>query len=69
MIYENSGHRRRRVYTSHIVELFQQRAEVRVLDNLRSGFRHNLAPFRHELIAASILDSTARRCARRWRAT
>ena len=28
---------------SHIVEHFQGRAEVRVLDNLRSGFQHNLA--------------------------
>jgi UDP-glucose 4-epimerase len=48
---------------SHIVELFQHRAEVRVLDNLRSGFRHNLAPFRHEFIAASILDRAAVRAA------
>ena len=41
---------------SHIVEHFQGRAEVRVLDNLRSGFRRNLAPFQHEFIEASILD-------------
>ena len=27
---------------SHIVEHFQGQAEVRVLDNLRSGFKHNL---------------------------
>jgi len=44
---------------SHIVEHFQGRAEVRVLDNLRSGFKHNLAPFRHEFIEASILDRDA----------
>ena len=44
---------------SHIVEHFQGKAEVRVLDNLRSGFRHNLAPFQHELIEASILDRAA----------
>src|SRR5208337_4086026 len=47
---------------SHIVEHFQDRAEVRVLDNLRSGFKHNLAPFPHEFIEASILDrDTVRR--------
>ncbi|HEY4414671.1 MAG TPA: SDR family oxidoreductase [Verrucomicrobiae bacterium] len=47
---------------SHIVEHFQNRAEVRVLDNLRSGHRHNLAPFQHELIEGSILDrETVRR--------
>jgi len=44
---------------SHIVEHFQGKAEVRVLDNLRSGFRHNLAPFQHEFIEASILDRAA----------
>lgn len=44
---------------SHIVEHFQGRAEVRVLDNLRSGFRHNLAGFAHEFIEASILDRDA----------
>ena len=44
---------------SHIVEHFQGTAEVRVLDNLRSGFRHNLAGFRHEFIEASILDRDA----------
>ncbi len=44
---------------SHIVEHFQGKAEVRVLDNLRSGFRHNLAGFPHEFIAASILDRDA----------
>lgn len=44
---------------SHIVEHFQGQAEVRVLDNLRSGFKHNLAPFQHEFIEASILDRDA----------
>jgi len=41
---------------SHIVELFQGRAEVRVLDNLRSGHRHNLAGLAHEFVEGSILD-------------
>ncbi len=44
---------------SHIVEHFQGKAEVRVLDNLRSGFKHNLAGFKHEFIEASILDRSA----------
>lgn len=44
---------------SHIVEHFQGTAEVRVFDNLRSGFRHNLAGFKHEFIEASILDRAA----------
>ena len=48
---------------SHIVEHFQGMAEVRVLDNLRSGFRHNLAGFKHEFIEASILDRAAVRAA------
>jgi UDP-glucose 4-epimerase len=41
---------------SHIVEYFQGKAEVRVLDNLRSGFRHNLNGFKVEFIEGSILD-------------
>jgi UDP-glucose 4-epimerase len=41
---------------SHIVEHFQGRAEVRVLDNLRSGFLHNLEAFKHEFARGSILD-------------
>jgi len=41
---------------SHIVEHFQGRAEVRVLDNLRSGFLHNLEAFNHEFVRGSILD-------------
>ena len=44
---------------SHIVEHFQGRAEVRVLDNLRSGFQHNLTGFKNEFIHASILDRDA----------
>jgi UDP-glucose 4-epimerase len=44
---------------SHIVEHFQGKAEVCVLDNLRSGFKHNLAGFKHEFIKASILDRQA----------
>src|ERR1017187_1205255 len=44
---------------SHIVEHFQGKAEVRVLDNLSSGFKHNLAPFQQKFIAASILDRDA----------
>jgi len=44
---------------SHIVEHFQGKARVRVLDNLRSGFKHNLAGFDCELIEASILDRDA----------
>src|SRR5215469_972210 len=44
---------------SHIVEHFQGKAEVRVLDNLRTGFKHNLAGFQYEFIEASILDRDA----------
>ncbi|HVU09008.1 MAG TPA: NAD-dependent epimerase/dehydratase family protein [Verrucomicrobiae bacterium] len=44
---------------SHIVEYFQGNAEVRVLDNLRSGFKHNLAGFKHEFIEGSISDRQA----------
>jgi UDP-glucose 4-epimerase len=41
---------------SHLVEHFQGRAEVRVLDNFRSGHRKNLVGLEHELIEGSILD-------------
>ena len=41
---------------SHIVEYFQGKAEVRVLDNLRSGFKKNLSGFECEFIEGSILD-------------
>jgi UDP-glucose 4-epimerase len=44
---------------SHIVEHFQGKADVRVLDNLRSGFKHNLAGLKAEFIEASILDRDA----------
>ncbi|HEY1717360.1 MAG TPA: NAD-dependent epimerase/dehydratase family protein [Verrucomicrobiae bacterium] len=48
---------------SHVVEHFQGLADVRVLDNLRSGFRHNLAGFKYELIEASITNREAVRSA------
>ena len=48
---------------SHIVEHFQGRAEVRVLDNLRSGFMRNLGGFQHEFVHASICDREAVRSA------
>jgi UDP-glucose 4-epimerase len=41
---------------SHIVEHFQGKAEVRVLDNLRSGYKRNLDGFQLEFIEGSILD-------------
>ena len=41
---------------SHIVEHFQDRAEVRVLDNLCSGFKRNLSGLRCKFIRGSILD-------------
>ncbi|MGC3957781.1 MAG: NAD-dependent epimerase/dehydratase family protein [Verrucomicrobiota bacterium] len=44
---------------SHIVEHFQQLAEVRVLDNLRSGHLQNLDGLKHIFIQASILDREA----------
>src|SRR5262249_24097199 len=40
----------------HIAEYFQDRAEVRVLDNLRSGLKSNLSGLKCELIIGSILD-------------
>ncbi|MGH7982997.1 MAG: NAD-dependent epimerase/dehydratase family protein [Candidatus Udaeobacter sp.] len=40
----------------HIAEHFQDRAEVRVLDNLRSGFKSNLSGLKCQLIVGSILD-------------
>ena len=40
----------------HISEHFQHRAEVRVLDNLRSGFKSNLSGLDCQLIVGSILD-------------
>ncbi|HVU28272.1 MAG TPA: NAD-dependent epimerase/dehydratase family protein [Verrucomicrobiae bacterium] len=41
---------------SHIVEYFQGKAEIRVLDNLRSGLKHNLTGFQCEFISGSILE-------------
>ena len=41
---------------SHIVEHFQGKADIRVLDNLRSGYRRNIEPFQAEFIEGSILD-------------
>ncbi len=41
---------------SHIVELLQRKAGVRVLDTLRSGFEHNLHGLDCEFIRGSILD-------------
>jgi nucleoside-diphosphate-sugar epimerase len=44
---------------SHIVEHFQGKADVRVLDNLRTGYLHNLEPFDVEFIKGDILDKEA----------
>lgn len=44
---------------SHLVEYWQGKAEVRVLDNLRSGHRHNLDGFEVDFTEASILDREA----------
>ena len=41
---------------SHLVEHFQKDAQVRVLDNLRSGFKKNLEGFDCEFIEGSITD-------------
>jgi UDP-glucose 4-epimerase len=40
----------------HLTEYFQNRADVRVLDNLRSGFESNLSGLQCQLIVGSILD-------------
>jgi len=50
---------------SHVVEHFQGKAAVRVLDNLSSGFRANLAGMECEFIKGSILDREAVRVAMR----
>lgn len=44
---------------SHLAESFQGEAEVRVLDNLRTGSAANLNGLRTELIEASVLDRRA----------
>ena len=41
---------------SHIVEYFQGKADVRVLDNLRSGYRENLEGFDVEFVKGSVTD-------------
>lgn len=41
---------------SHICEFFQGKAQVRVLDNLRTGFKKNLDGLDVEFIEGSILD-------------
>jgi UDP-glucose 4-epimerase len=43
---------------SHLVEHFHQRANVRVLDNFRTGFRGNLEGFTVEIIEGDVLDRT-----------
>ncbi len=48
---------------SHIAELHQGRAKVRILDNLRSGRRENLKGIGCELVEGDILDrDLLRRC-------
>ena len=44
---------------SHLVEHFQHKAEVRVLDNLRSGFMKNIDGFDCEFIKGSVTDRAA----------
>lgn len=42
---------------SHIVEHYQgEAAEIRVLDNLRTGYRHNLEGLKHTFIEGSVTD-------------
>src|SRR5262249_450073 len=40
----------------HISEYFQDRPEIRVLDNLRCGFKSNLSGLNCQLVVGSILD-------------
>ncbi len=42
---------------SHIVEHFAGKAEIKVLDNLRSGYKENLAGFDVDFIKGSITDT------------
>ena len=44
---------------SHIVEELQGKADIVVLDSLRSGYRHNLAGFECEFIEGDIRDRAA----------
>ncbi|HEY9155829.1 MAG TPA: NAD-dependent epimerase/dehydratase family protein [Opitutaceae bacterium] len=48
---------------SHLAEHFCARAEVRVLDNLRTGYRRNLEGLPVEFIEGSVLDRDAVRTA------
>ncbi len=42
---------------SHIVEMYQGKAdEIRVLDNLRTGYRHNLDGLEHTFFEGSVTD-------------
>lgn len=41
---------------SHITEYFQDKAEVVVFDNLRSGFKRNIENFRMKFVEGSITD-------------
>lgn len=41
---------------SHVVELYQDQAEVIVLDNLRTGYRDNLAGLKCRFVEGTILD-------------
>ncbi len=50
---------------SHIVEYFQGKAEVRVLDSLRSGYKKNLEDFEVEFIEGDIRDRETVRAAMR----
>jgi len=47
---------------SHIVEHFHRQAKVCVLDNLRSGFKSNLAGLDHQFMKGSIADSCGWLC-------
>jgi UDP-glucose 4-epimerase len=44
---------------SHLVEHFQGTAEIVVLDNLRSGYRHNLDGLDHTFIEGNVTDPAA----------
>lgn len=41
---------------SHIVEHFHHKAEVRILDNLRSGYQKNIDPFKVHFINGSVME-------------
>jgi len=41
---------------SHIVQYYQDKADIRILDNLRSGFKKNIVSFKHEFIEGSVVD-------------